>query len=334
MTHPAFQLDWNLVRTFTAVTSSGSLTAAAGVLGLTYPTVARHVAQLEESLQLTLFDRTSSGMAPTAAGLRLAAAARDMRSQAQAFEAASDSLRTDPGGSVRITLSEFMTPLMAELLLPLQNTISETQANIEVVPSLALMNLLEHDADIALRHVRPTQTDLICRRVGDVELGLWGQRNYLARQREDAKVDENARASDLPALQYIDGATHTLLQRGAKNMGEPIDKRRVNYLSDCTWSQLHAARNGWGVAALPDYLGSRYDDLERISTTIPIPKLELWLVARQDMREKPLHRNTFDALANAINARFGSANDSLGALTCSDETLAQSTPQKTARTAR
>ena len=311
MAQPAYQLDWNLIRTFTAVVSTGSLSAAATALELTYPTVARHISILEDSLHLTLFDRTSSGMTPTAAGLRLAATAEDMRTHALAFESLTDTLRSDTGGTVRITLSEFLSPLAPQLLHSLKEAVFETSACLEVVPSGSLINLLQHDADIALRHIRPTQADLICRRVGSVDLGLWAKSDYLATHRElngHTKARE-CTSADLPTLSYIDGMSHANLQRGTERLGFPIANEQINYKSDCVWSQLLAARQGWGVVVLPNYLGARYTELEQLATPAEIPPLSLWLVARQDMREKPLHRQTFDTLAAQLEASFGETGD-------------------------
>jgi len=308
MATAAYQLDWNLIRTFTAVVTSGSLTGAARDLSLTYPTVARHIQQLEESLQLTLFDRTSSGMSPTAAGLHLAATAQDMRAQALAFETASDSLRTEPGGTVRITLSGFLSQLAPTLLAPLQRDVSASGATLEIAPSNALVNLLEHDADIALRHVRPTQADLVCRRVGSMAISLWAEKTYLATHALTADVTPDAPATAMPTLQYIDGILHNHLRAGAARMGLAIDETLVNYQSDCVWNQLHAARAGWGALAMPDYLGERYEELARVQLGATIPPLELWLVARRDMRENPLHRSTYQQLAESLQQKFGTRN--------------------------
>ena len=314
MAQPAYQLDWNLIRTFTAVTTTGSLSAAATALSLTYPTVARHIATLEETLQLTLFDRTSSGMSPTAAGERLAATAKDMRAQALAFETVTDALRMDPGGTVRITLSDFLIPLAPELLEPLKPNALEPgpnpgRATLEIVPSATLLKLMQHDADIALRHIRPTTPDLICRKVGNVALSLWAKDSYLAEHRTYNGNPKHGTNTELPTLSYIDGVTHSNLQRGAERLGFAVPDECINYRSDCVWSQIQAARRGWGVVVLPNYLGAHYAELEHLETPTPIPPLELWLVARQDMREKPLHRQTFDALAASVAATFTESGD-------------------------
>jgi len=300
MAQPSYQLDWNLIRTFTAVISTGSLSAASTALSLTYPTVARHISTLEEKLQLTLFDRTSAGMAPTAAGAKLAATAKTMQTQALAFETETDALRADPGGSVRITLSDFLTPIAPELLEPLKADALNADATLEIIPSTVRLKLMQHDADIALRHIRPTTPDLICRKVGVVALGLWGKASYLADHKDNV---------DRQRISYIDGVSHANLQRGAKQLGVTITEQQISYRSDCVWSQVHAARRGWGIVVLPNYLGAHYPELERVDTPLEIPPLELWLVARKDMREKPLHRQTFAALARSVEATFTESGD-------------------------
>ena len=50
--------DWNLHRTLLAVLQEGSLSGAARRLGLTQPTVARHIDALEQAVGSDLFVRT------------------------------------------------------------------------------------------------------------------------------------------------------------------------------------------------------------------------------------------------------------------------------------
>ena len=57
--------DWTLYRTFLTVAKLGSLSAAARSLGLTQPTVARHVESLEAELEVDLFLRSPRGLLPT-----------------------------------------------------------------------------------------------------------------------------------------------------------------------------------------------------------------------------------------------------------------------------
>ncbi|MFD5441835.1 LysR family transcriptional regulator [Streptomyces tendae] len=65
--------DLNLLRTFLAVYRSGSFTAAAGLLGLSQPTVTTQIRTLERQTGRELFERLPRGVAPTAVAHDLAA---------------------------------------------------------------------------------------------------------------------------------------------------------------------------------------------------------------------------------------------------------------------
>ncbi|WP_040848948.1 helix-turn-helix domain-containing protein, partial [Nitrospirillum viridazoti] len=56
---------WELYRSFLAVLREGSLSAAGRALGLTQPSVGRHVEELERALGATLFTRSPQGLTPT-----------------------------------------------------------------------------------------------------------------------------------------------------------------------------------------------------------------------------------------------------------------------------
>src|SRR5579871_3453715 len=62
------RLDWNDVRTFLAVAETGSLNAAARLLGMTQPTISRRMEEFEYRLKARLFDRTTRGIQLTEAG--------------------------------------------------------------------------------------------------------------------------------------------------------------------------------------------------------------------------------------------------------------------------
>lgn len=85
--------DLNLLRTFLAVYRSGSFTAAAGLLGLSQPTVTAQIRSLEGQTGRELFERLPRGVAPTAVAHDLAArvaAPLDALAAATGHEAAPD----------------------------------------------------------------------------------------------------------------------------------------------------------------------------------------------------------------------------------------------------
>ena len=101
----AFDPDWSLWRSFSAVVEQGSLSAAARKLGLSQPTLGRHIEALEQALGVSLFERTLSGLKPTEIALRLyepvTGAQRALAEAAIMAEGTSTALE----GTVRITSS-------------------------------------------------------------------------------------------------------------------------------------------------------------------------------------------------------------------------------------
>ena len=173
------RLDWALVRSFLAVMDAGSVSAAARATQGHQPTLSRHLTELEGQLGVALFERTGRGVRPTAAGLEVLPAARQMQAAAEALARSVTRGREATRGTVRITVSQvvatwLLPPLVAEFHR------AEPEIAIEIVSSNAVQNLLRREADIAVRMVRPDQGSLIARKVGEVALGAWASADYLA----------------------------------------------------------------------------------------------------------------------------------------------------------
>jgi len=76
--------DWHLYRSFLAVLKEGSLSRAARALGLTQPTLARHIEALETAVGFELFVRSPQGLVPTESALELKPYAESLAATAAA----------------------------------------------------------------------------------------------------------------------------------------------------------------------------------------------------------------------------------------------------------
>ena len=99
---------WELYRSFLAVLREGSLSGAARALGLTQPTVGRHVQELELSLGTVLFTRGQSGLRPTEAARTLEPYAQTMAGAAAALIRAISEKSFEARAVVRIAASEII----------------------------------------------------------------------------------------------------------------------------------------------------------------------------------------------------------------------------------
>ena len=137
----------------------GSLSGAARRLGLTQPTVGRHIDALEAALGLTLFTRSPRGLAPTTAALALAPHVEAMAASAAALARTASGEAAADRGVVRVTASEIIG---CEVLPPILAAFRAEHPGIAVELALTNRNedLARRDADIAVRMVRPTQSAL------------------------------------------------------------------------------------------------------------------------------------------------------------------------------
>ena len=295
---PGYEVDWNLVRTFVSVVEAGTLAGAARSLNLAHPTVARHVQQLEAQLGVALFERSSSGLALNESGQRLAEVAERMRREAMTLESVGESVRSDTTGRVRITIAEVFADLVPELLQPLQEQAGVAERNIELIVSPQRLNLLDREADVAVRHLRPEQSELVCRRVGSLSMGAWASEAYIA-ERGMPNID------NLPDHRLIDGLTTRGFSLALERLGYPIPDSQVSFHTDSLQSQRRAAELGWGIVGIPDYLAVRTAGLVRVLEDAPGEvSLEIWVVARPAVRQQQLLRMVFDTLAEGLRAAF------------------------------
>jgi DNA-binding transcriptional LysR family regulator len=157
--------SWDELRTFFEVLRDGSLSGAARRLGLTQPTVGRHVDALEEALGVTLFTRSPRGLAPTPAAIALAPHGEAMAAAAAALSRSASSEAALDKGVVRVTASEIVG---CEVLPSILAAFHARHPGVAIELAVTNRNedLARGDADIAVRMVRPTQSGLVARRIG------------------------------------------------------------------------------------------------------------------------------------------------------------------------
>src|SRR5215469_2150232 len=96
---------WELYRSFLAVMREGSLSGAARMLGMTQPSLGRHIRELEERLGVSLFARSPQGLSPTDLAHALLPHAQAMASASAALRRAASTRHDAMSGVVRITAS-------------------------------------------------------------------------------------------------------------------------------------------------------------------------------------------------------------------------------------
>jgi DNA-binding transcriptional LysR family regulator len=289
--------DWNDLRLLLAIWRARGLTGAAKPLGVDHSTVFRRLQGIETRLGLAVFERLPGGAyMPTDIGERIVAAAE--RVEGEVFGITREIAGRDPRlvGRLRVTSSE----TLAYRLLT-RHIAAFRQAHPGVVIELAIDNrvfsLSRREADVALRPMRPRESDLWGRKLADVGWAVYGATDQL---KSVGPLASRAALADQPLIGWEEGVAGVA---AADWLAAVVPASAVVFRTSSLVNQLVAVRAGIGLAVLPCYLGDAEPDLSRAFPK-PLPDLatELWIVTHTDLKKTARVRAFFDVVADAIGA--------------------------------
>ncbi|MEM6408762.1 MAG: LysR family transcriptional regulator [Pseudomonadota bacterium] len=272
-------LDWSLVQAFIAVAEEGSLSAAARVTGVSQPTLGRQIKALERQVGVSLFHRQAKGFELTETGQSILPAAQSMAEAASKLATLAAGRDMSVSGTVRITASEFVAQyVVPDIIADIR--MRQPAIQIELNATDQTDNLLFREADIALRMFRPTQLEVITKRLGVLKLGFYAAESYLAR-RGTPRTIEDLKAHDL--LGY-DRSERII--RGAAALGWTLT--RNDFAVRCDQQTIHGEmiRSGCGIGILQSDVAEKMG-LVSILAEFPMPGLELWLTTHEALRYTP-----------------------------------------------
>jgi DNA-binding transcriptional LysR family regulator len=287
------KIDWALWRSFLAVADTGSLSAAARVLGLTQPTIGRHIDTLEATVGQTLFLRTPQGLSVTESTALLVPEARAMQLTAESLARRAASAPEAGVGTVRIAASHVVgVELLPIALSPL--LAKHRGLAVELALSNDSADLLRREADLAIRMVRPSQGSLVARKLGPVPIGLFAHRMYLERAGRPAKLETLVEHvligpdADPPALAGFD------------IFGQFLGPQHLRLRTDSEAAQIASVRAGLGIGPMQAGIAARDPMLEPVLPDAVGWVLDAWLVLHDDLRRLPMLRLLADHLSTVL----------------------------------
>jgi DNA-binding transcriptional LysR family regulator len=285
--------DWSLWRSFGAVVADGSLSAAARRLGLSQPTLGRHIEALEQALGLTLFERTLQGLKPTETALRLYEPVEQAKLALAEAQLVAEGTTGALEGTVRLTSS---TVTSHYVLPPLLKTLREAlpQIAIELVPTDSVENLLLREADIAVRMFRPTQLDLITRKLGEIPIICCAHRSYLEAHGSPVEIE------DLTGHDLLGFDRSTLMIDGARSLGFPLTRNDFIVRSDSQTALWELVKAGLGITFAQAGLVRDTPGMVALLPQLKLPALEVWLTTHRELFTSRRIRAIYDRLATVL----------------------------------
>ncbi|BEM56788.1 LysR family transcriptional regulator [Serratia marcescens] len=263
--------NWEDLHYFMVFSRAKSLSGAARSLQVDHATVARRIASLEAALQLKLVDRRPRSYLLTTEGQRIAAQGDDMMLKAFAVSRAALGAKQGVTGEVTVSVPPIMgMTLIAPHLGELQRNYPELRLNL--LANTTNVSLLRGEADIAIRLSRARESDLVAKKIGTAEFGLYASAGYLAAT-QDAQWG---------FIGYHDELAAPAQQRW---LLELAGSRQLVLRSNDLMIQATAAGAGAGVALLPLALAESLN-LVRLLPQRALRR-EIWLMVHSDIRHAP-----------------------------------------------
>ncbi|NQY34228.1 MAG: LysR family transcriptional regulator [Alteromonadaceae bacterium] len=282
-------LSWEFIQSFAEVAKFGSLSKAAIALNTSQPTLSRQMSALEKNIGITLFDRSTQGLKITKAGSRLIESCEAMQRNAEHFSRIAASSTLSLAGNIRISANEVIgLYYLPEIIAKFNQQYPEVTVEIEI--SNQQTSLSKREADIALRMFRPTQTNLIAKRLPDIKLNFVASKTYLLNNAEPKTLQE--------AFEHnLIGYDHDLqFLKAVKQLGWPIVEENIRNKTDFLPLQIELARKGGGITVTHNNLLKQFPELQIILAGTEIPSLEFWLVCHADVQHNQRIRVMMDFL--------------------------------------
>lgn len=289
----AISFDWNQIRAFLATIEEGSFSGAARALKTTQPTIGRQISELEGKLGVTLVERSVRGPTLTEAGRDLVDHVRAMGEAATLISMVATGKSQEVTGEVTVTATDLLSAsLIPGLLAPIREIAPGIR--VRIVASADMQNLTKREADIAIRHVRPDQPDLIARHIGDFCASLYAASTYL-----DRAGRPNV-PRDVAEHDFVGNADPELLVAPLHNMGIPVRAESFVMSSASGVVAWELTKSGYGVSMQPEVLGDAEPGVEKVLPDFPPLEFPIWLVTHRELQTSRRIRVVFDLLARGL----------------------------------
>ncbi len=284
-------------RSFGAVIEQGSLSGAARQLGVSQPTIGRHIQTLENELGATLFIRTIKGFEPNASAMRLFEQVKMAKNSLSEAAILAEGSNTKLSGAVRITASTITSHyILPKMLADIREQFPSIE--IELVPSDSAENLLMRECDIAVRMFRPTQLELIARKIGVSPMTCCAHTQFLKKNGTPKNIE------DLYDFDLVGFDRSELLISVARQLGFDLQRHHFTLRTDSQTAMWEMIKAGLGIGFAQTVLVDAEPEIETILPQLVIPPLQIWLTTHKELFTSARIRVIYDRLGELLGNYF------------------------------
>jgi DNA-binding transcriptional LysR family regulator len=275
-------MDWDKLKIFHAVAEAGSFTNATINLNLSQSAISRQIQSLEQELKVQLFERHARGLTLTDNGEYVFKTAHEVISKLKEVETTLGDKKTKPSGKLTITTvrsfgTHWLTPRIQEFMQ------INPEIEIELIFDDKELDLSTRQADIGIFMRRPKQLNYIQKKLIDINYHIYGSNKYLEKNGYPKTLN------DLNKHKFISfgkGAPSPVYNPDwALKIGLKDNKKRKSVMKvNSVMGLLLAVESGVGLAALPDYLVVKSNNVVKLLPNSGGPITEAHFVYPQSLR--------------------------------------------------
>ena len=166
------------MKVFEKVAKHNSFSAAAGDMGLSKAMVSKHIASLENSLDVLLFNRTTRRLSLTESGAAYLERVKNILADIEETELAVSTLSSEPRGTLKLTAPTSFGAFHLARAIGGYNQIFP-QVQIEMFLTERLHDLAEDGLDLAIHVGHLEDSSLIAKRLASTRMVVCGSPAYL-----------------------------------------------------------------------------------------------------------------------------------------------------------
>jgi DNA-binding transcriptional LysR family regulator len=287
------RFDWDRAHAFLAVAEEGSFSRAARALGASQPTIGRQMAAFEAELGVVLFERIGHSLRLTTSGAELLEHVKSMHEAATrvSLAAAGQSLALE--GTVCVTASELIA---AYLLPPIVKRLRQEHPGIEIeiVASNVVQDLRRREADIAIRNFKPTESDVVARKIDDRWARPYATPQYLA------GIGKPRSIVDLDRAEFFAFVSPERMVEQLARRGVHLTTKNFPILCPNHLVQWELAKRGVGICFVMEEVGDVESTVRRVVPDFPPLPVPMWLTAHRELTTSRRIRVVFDLLVEAL----------------------------------
>lgn len=271
------RIGWDSYLYFLRVAETGKLSSSARELGVNHSTVFRRINNLEEKLQVRLFERSRKGYTLTEAGEEILSSVEMIEDQI--FEIQRKLLGKDIrlSGNLKISTTDTIGYYW---LPPYIKAFKEQYPKILVDLDIQIRftNLTKREADIVVPAINMQPDFMVGRKLSRIFFRLYASRHYVKKHGMPATTDEFSSHHFLVPNESLAALSVT------QWLNKHVPAHCVAAASDKLSTLFKFAQQDLGIAALPHYVGQSDENMLEILELPDDCHRNVWILTHPDLR--------------------------------------------------